>query len=426
MRRSVPVEAGGAGEFVAMTLRSFAEALRSGHWPTLAGAWLHLTVSFMVWLLFGALAVSIGDALHLTPAQQGVLVALPLLSGAMLRIVAGWSCDWVGAKRTGLWVLGLELIAIVWAALGGTSYGELLGIALLLGAGGASFAVAMPVAGRAYPPAHQGLVLGLVASGNIGTVLILLLAPRWETAWGWHGACGILALPVTMVFGLFASAVREAPRAGSTAGGTWWYAAWGMMHVRSVSWLCLVYGITFGGFVGLTSFLPVLLHEHYGSDPIDAGALAALCGFVGSLIRPIGGAVADRWGGVPVLAGVFAVLALITALAGSLPALPWALALLVLTISTMGFGNGVIFQIVSEWFPNEIGLASGLVGAAGGIGGFLVPIGFGFLREGTGTFVFGFASLAAASVIAAMTVGPVLRWGPPGVASSPSAGGFSR
>ena len=279
-----------------MSLGPFTAALRSGHWPTPAGAWLHLTVSFMVWLLFGALAVSIADAVSLTSAQQGVLVALPLLSGAILRILAGWSCDWFGAKRTGLCVLGLELVAILWAALGGTSYGELLGIALLLGAGGASFAVAMPVAGRAYPSAHQGLVLGLVASGNIGTVLILLLAPWWELALGWHGACGILALPVALVFGLFAVMVRDVPRAGSTAGGAWWHAAWGLMHVRSVSWLCLVYAITFGGFVELTSFLPVLLHEHYGSDPIGAGAMAALCGFVGSLIRPIGGAVADRWG----------------------------------------------------------------------------------------------------------------------------------
>ena len=409
-----------------MSLNSVKAALRSGHWPTLVGAWLHLTVSFMVWLLLGALAVAIGNALHLTAGQQGVLVALPLLSGAILRVGAGWACDWFGAKRTGLLVLGLELVAILWAALGGTSFVELLGIALLLGAGGASFAVAMPVAGRAYPPAHQGLVLGLVASGNIGTVLILLLAPRWEPMLGWHGACGILAFPVAMVFGLFAFVVQEVPREGSAAGGGWWHEAWGMMHVRSVAWLCLVYAITFGGFVGLTSFLPVLLHDHYGSDPILAGSMAALCGLVGSLIRPVGGAVADRWGGVPVLAGVFVLLALITALAGSLPALPWALAVLVVTIAVMGFGNGVIFQIVSEWFPREIGLASGLVGAAGGIGGFLVPIGFGLLREGTGTFVFGFVCLAAASVIAAMTVSPVLRWGPPGGAPTPTVGGFSR
>lgn len=409
-----------------MSVSTFTSALRSGHWQTLAGAWVHLTVSFMVWLLFGALAVAIGEDLHLTATQQSVLVALPLLGGALLRIVAGWACDWYGAKRTGLLVLVLQLIAIIWAALGGRSYAEMLGIGLLLGAGGASFAVAMPVASRAYPVAHQGLVLGLVASGNIGTVLVLLLAPRWEVQLGWHGACGIMAVPILVAIGLFALVVREESLSRSAAGGVWWQHAWGMVHVPSVYWLCLVYGITFGGFVGLTSFLPVLLHDHYGSDPIAAGAIAALCGFTGSLIRPVGGYVADRWGGVPVLAGVFVVLALMTTLAGSLPVLPWAVGLLVMTTAIMGFGNGVIFQIVSAWFPKDIGLASGLVGAAGGIGGFFVPIGFGLLREGTGTFVFGFMGLAVVSAAAAMTVNSALRRRARAVAQTLNTEGFSR
>lgn len=393
-----------------MNIRTLGSALRSGHWPTLLGAWSHLTVSFMVWLLFGALAVAIGEELRLTATQLSVLVALPLLSGALLRVAAGWSCDWYGAKRTGLLVLGLQLAAVLWAALGGTSYGELLGIGLLLGAGGASFAVAMPVASRVYPMAHQGLILGLVASGNIGTVLVLLLAPRWESAVGWHGACGVMAVPVLMALGLYARVVREAPLAGSAAGETWWRAAWGLVRVPSVYWLCLVYGITFGGFVGLTSFLPVLLHEQYGSGPIAAGSIAALCGLIGSLIRPVGGYVADRWGGVPVLVGVLVALALMAALAGSLPPLVWAVGLFVAVIAVMGFGNGVVFQIVSEWFPKDIGLASGLVGAAGGIGGFFVPIWFGLLRESMGTFVPGFVGLAVVSVLAAVTVSAALRW----------------
>ncbi len=409
-----------------MSVSTFKSALCSGHWPTLAGAWVHLTVSFMVWLLFGALAVAIGEDLHLTATQQSVLVALPLLGGALLRVAAGWACDWYGAKRTGLLVLALQLMAIIWAALGGTSYMELLGIALLLGAGGASFAVAMPVASRAYPVAHQGLVLGLVASGNIGTVLVLLLAPRWEVQLGWHWACGILAVPVLAAIALFAQVVREESSLRSAVGVAWWQDAWETVHVPSVYWLCLVYGITFGGFVGLTSFLPVLLHDHYGSDPIVGGAIAALCGLTGSLIRPVGGYVADRWGGLPVLAGVFVVLALMTALAGSLPALPWAVGLLVMTVAVMGFGNGVIFQIVSAWFPKDIGLASGLVGAAGGIGGFLVPIGFGLLREGMGSFVPGFLGLAVVSVAAAMTVSSVLRWRPRVGTQAHSPGGFSR
>lgn len=409
-----------------MNLRTLRVALRSGHWPTLAGAWLHLTVSFMVWLLFGALAVAIGQELRLTATQQSVLVALPLLGGAVLRIAAGWACDWYGAKRTGLLVLGVQLLAVIWAVFGGRTYAELLGIALLLGAGGASFAVAMPVASRVYPATHQGLVLGLVASGNIGTVLVLLLAPRWEVALGWHWACGLMAAPILIAIGLFAAVVRNEPIVRAAGEGAWWQAAWGTARMPSVYWLCMVYGITFGGFVGLTSFLPVLLHDHYGSNPIVGGSIAALCGFTGSLIRPIGGYVADRWGGLPVLVGVFVALASTTALAVSLPVLSWAVGLLVVTVAVMGFGNGVIFQIVSEWFPKDIGLASGLVGAAGGIGGFLVPIGFGFLRESTGTFAFGFVGLAVLSAAAAMTVAPALRWRPQAVSQAPSPDGFSR
>jgi NNP family nitrate/nitrite transporter-like MFS transporter len=269
-------------------------------------------------------------------------------------------------------------------------------------------------------------VLGLVASGNIGTVLILLLAPRWESVFGWRGACGIMLIPIVLTLGLFARVVRQEPLACSITGDTWWRAAREMIRVPSVYWLCLIYGITFGGFVGLTSYLPVLLHDVYARDPIVGGSIAALCGLMGSLIRPVGGYVADRWGGLPVLVGVFVVLALMSLLTASLPALAWAVGLLVILVAAMGFGNGVIFQIVSEWFPKDIGLASGLVGAAGGIGGFLVPIWFGFLRESTGTFTSGFIALAVVSASAAMTVSPALRWRLRRVTQASNADGFSR
>ena len=409
-----------------MGLNMLGGALRRGHWPTLLGAWLHLSVSFMVWLLFGALAVAIGEELQLSATQRSVLVAIPLLGGAVLRIIAGWACDWYGTKWTGLLVLGLQVVAVSWAVLGGTSYGEVLGIGVLLGAGGASFAVAMPVTSRAYPTAHQGLVLGLVASGNIGTVLILFLAPRWESVLGWHGACGLMLLPLVLTIVLFATVVRHEPLARSTSGGRWWRAATEMMRIPSVYWLCLMYGITFGGFVGLTSFLPLLMHDHYGSDPIVAGSIAACCGLMGSVVRPLGGYVADRWGGLRVLVAVFVVLALMSTLVGFLPSLEWAIALFVGTIAVMGFGNGIIFQIVSEWFPENIGLASGLVGAAGGVGGFLVPIWLGLLRESTGTFMPGFMGLAMISMAAALSVNPALRWRLRTMAQAPDAGGFSR
>ena len=144
------------------------------------GAWLHLTLSFMVWLLIGALGVPIATTFGLSATETVTALAVPLLGGALLRVMAGWSCDWFGAKRTGVAVLLCELVAVIWGWLGIQSYVDLLLVGLVLGIGGASFAVALPLAGRAYPPAHQGMALGLAASGNIGTVFITYYAPRWE------------------------------------------------------------------------------------------------------------------------------------------------------------------------------------------------------------------------------------------------------
>jgi NNP family nitrate/nitrite transporter-like MFS transporter len=191
-----------------MRLAGVRAAIATGHWPTLLGGWLHLTVSFMVWVLLAGLIVAIGEDLALSPAQQSLLVSLPLFTGAGLRILAGWACDWWGAKSTGIIVLVLQLVGLLWAATGATSYIELLAVGALLGMGGASFAVALPLASRTYPPAHQGLVLGLVASGNIGTVLALALAPLCESFAGWHGAFGLMAWPLCAVLALFILVVQ--------------------------------------------------------------------------------------------------------------------------------------------------------------------------------------------------------------------------
>ena len=156
--------------------------LRSGHWPSLVGAWLHLTVSFMVWLLVGAMSIPLAKALQLSDQEIAWLVSLPLLGGALLRMVAGWSADWLGARSTAIVILVAECLVLCWGWLGVTGYGEALVFSVCLGVAGASFSVALPIASRAYPLPAQGFVLGLAASGNIGTVLILFLAPRWAAA----------------------------------------------------------------------------------------------------------------------------------------------------------------------------------------------------------------------------------------------------
>lgn len=384
------------------------QILKSGHWLSLAGAWLHLTVSFMVWLLVAAMSIPLVTALQLSDAEIAWLVSLPLLGGALLRMVAGWSADRLGARRTAVVILVVELLVLSWGWVGVSGYGAALVFSLGLGVAGASFAVALPIASRAYPPSAQGLILGIAASGNVGTVLILFLAPRWAAVMDWHQICGIMAavVAVTLVaFELLVPRMSPAPEGGE---GAWWYHVAELIRQRSAYWLCFLYAITFGGFVGLCSVIPLLLHDVYRIEAIEAGIIAALCGLIGSVIRPIGGYVADRQGGLralyyvlPAIAG--AVVAVIS------PSHTMGVAMMVVATAAMGFGNGVVFQLVAEWFPRDIGLASGVVGAAGAVGGFVLPILIGTVKGFSGSYELGFWLFAGLAVCAWGTVMVALR-----------------
>jgi NNP family nitrate/nitrite transporter-like MFS transporter len=391
-------------------MRTILSALRSGHWPSLIGAWLHFEVSFMAWLLIGALGISIAEELGLSSTEKGLLVACPLLGGAFLRVGVGLASDRIGAKKTGLYLLGCVIGAVVWGWLGATSYGQMLGMGLLLGVAGASFAVALPIASRAYPPAHQGLALGVAASANSGTVLAMFFAPRLSELVGWHGVFGLMIAPLAATFVLFWLLVRsDAGFSRAEGQPEWWQDLSAMMRRSSVYWLCVLYAVTFGGFVGLCSILPIFLHDQYGLNVIEAGTVTALCGLLGSLIRPFGGFVADRLGGIVVLGPVFAAIAGLMAGLGDLPPIGWAVSLLLGAIATMGFGNGVVFQVVSERFPKQIGVASGIIGAAGGFGGFLLPVWLGALKDLSGTYRTGLWLFAVISVAAAVSVAFAIR-----------------
>jgi len=389
---------------------TFVYALRSGHWPSLVGAWLHFEVSFMVWLLIGALGVPIAEEFGLSPTQKGLLVACPLLGGAILRIGVGLASDRLGAKRTGLYLLGGVTAAVLWGWLGGTTYLQMLGIGLLMGFAGASFAVALPVASRAYPPAHQGLALGLAASANSGTVLAMFFAPRLSELVGWHGVFGLMAIPLVLTMIVFRLVVQsDANHSRTERHRLWWNDLAEMLRQPSAYWLCALYAVTFGGFVGLCSLLPIFLHDQYGLDMVEAGSVTALCGLLGSLIRPLGGFVADRIGGVVVMGPVLVAIAGLVAGLGQLPPVEWALPVLIGTITVMGFGNGVVFQVVSERFPKRIGIASGVIGAAGGFGGFLLPLWLGALKDLSGTFRPGLWLFAALSLASAGSVALALK-----------------
>ena len=174
-------------------------------------------------------------------------------------------------------------------------------------------------------------------------------------------------------------------------------------------WLCFVYGITFGGFVGLASFLPIFFHDQYQIDMVTAGTMTALCALAGSLARPIGGHLADRLGGVVLLQSIFPLIALLGVGLSQLLEPVGFFPMCLTTLMLLGFGNGVVFQVASMRFRTMMGTASGLIGAAGGLGGFLLPASFGVFKDVTGTFAGGFWVLVVISTIAGISALVVQR-----------------
>jgi NNP family nitrate/nitrite transporter-like MFS transporter len=366
-----------------------------GHWPTLAACFLHFDVSFMLWVLLGALGVFVADASALNASDRALVVAIPILSGSLLRVPFGVLSDRIGAKRVGTAMLAFLYVPLGLGWMAGDGLGQLLAIGVMLGVAGASFAVALPLASRCYPPDRQGLAMGIAAAGNSGTVLTNLLAPRLAAEHGWHDVMGLAMLPLTFALVGFVLLARESPRRdGRTTASMYLSAA----RQLDLWWFCALYAITFGGYVGLSSFLPILLRDQYGVSPVTAGSLTALVACVGSLTRPVGGYLADRVDGATLLSALLMGVAAVYATSAMLPALPAMIGTWLMGMACLGLGNGVIFQMVPQRFQREIGLATGVVGSIGGVGGFVLPMVLGYARTIFGSFAPGFVFMALMTV----------------------------
>ena len=399
--------------------------LRTGHAPTLACAFLYFDISFMVWVILGALANSIVPQFGLQPAQKGLMVSVPLLSGAVLRLPMGLLTDRIGARRTGLLGLGLTLLPLLLGWLWADSFGKLLVVGLLLGSAGASFAVALPLASRWYPPHYQGIVMGIAGAGNSGTALATFFGPRLAEWYGWHAVLGLALIPIALtlvVFFLFArdSPTQPAPRPWAD------YAS--VLRQRDTWWFCLFYSVTFGGFVGLASFLNIFFYDQYGLTRVQAGNFATLCVVAGSFLRPVGGHLADRFGGIRLLALLFVGIALLLLGMTSLPALASGTLIMFMSMAFLGMGNGAVFQLVPQRFPKEIGVITGIVGAAGGIGGSCLPNVLGTLKQVSDSYAGGFLVFSVTAFVCAAALQYISRsWegvfvGQGGRASSVSRG----
>ena len=373
--------------------------LKSGHTPTLFAAFLYFDLSFMVWVLLGPLAVQIAADLHLTAAQKGLMVATPVLAGALLRMVMGILVDHLKPKLTGLIGQLIVITALLTAWYFGIhSYTQVLVLGLALGVAGASFAVALPLASRWYPPEHQGKALGIAGAGNSGTVFAALLAPGLAAAYGWSNVFGIAAIPLVVALVVYVWLAKDSPECPPAKSLTEYLK---VLRDKDAWWFMFFYSVTFGGFVGLASSLSIYFNDQYGLSPVIAGYLTAACVFAGSLMRPIGGTVADRIGGIKTLSLMYVLAAGFVALVSFGMREVWmALALFICAMLALGMGNGAVFQLVPQRFRREIGVMTGLVGMAGGIGGFYLASSLGYSKQLTGSYQTGLVIFAALALVA--------------------------
>lgn len=363
----------------------------------------------MVWVLLGPLAVHIGHDLKLSGTQQYAMVALPLLAGALLRIPVGALVDRHGPLRIGVLCQVVVIVALFVASVGQVSTAAglyLLGAAL--GLAGTSMAVALPLAARWYPDEHQGKALGIAGAASSGTVLAALFAPALAEAYGWRNVLMLAVIPLALALLVYLLFAKERPASAATQRSA--YAR--VLAEADLWWFMLFYAVTFGGVVALASVLVLYFHEQYRLAPVTAGYFTAACVLAGAALRPVGGWIADRFGGVKSLHLMFGVAALgVFLVALGPPASLAAMAFLVFATAALGMGSGAVFQLVPLRFRQEVGAATGLIGAAGAFGGFLFAELLGHSKLATGDFRTGFLAFAGLTVLSLVGIHKVKsRW----------------
>src|SRR5574343_172207 len=354
--------------------------LQAGHTPTLLAAFLYFDLAFMVWVILGPLGVGIAKDLGLSHAEKGLMVATPVLAGALLRRVMGILVDRLSPKKAAIIGQLVVIAAMLYAWLVGVhSYAEVLVLGLFLGVAGASFAAALPLASRWYPAEHQGTAMGIAGAGNSGTALAALFAPGLAAAFGWTNVFGVVLIPLVAVLIFFCFVAKDAPDAPPPKTLAEYLK---VLKDKDAWWFMFFYSVTFG------------------------------CVVAGSLVRPIGGNVADRIGGVKSLTVMYIFAAIFLSIVSfGLPEAWMALIVFVCAMLALGMGNGAVFQLVPQRFKKEIGVMTGLVGMAGGVGGFYLASSLGYSKQMTGSYQAGFLIFAGLAVLALVGLtGVKTRW----------------
>ena len=374
--------------------------LKAGHAPTLGAAFFYFTFSCAVWVMNGAMAPFITEAYNLSPAQKGVMLSIPIFAGALMRFPLGILAQYIGRKNATL----VEMVGIAIAMLFGfffvNSFNDLLAMGVLLGIAGASFGVALSLGSGSFPPRYKGLAMGLVGAGNVGTAVSALLAPPLAQAFGWQAVYGFAAVAVLVPMVVMIVFAQEPPDLDRHATLK--------EHIACLfekdGWaFSLIYAVTFGGFIGLITFLPSYFYDQFGVSKVQAGQLTMLAAFMGAALRVFGGWISDHWGGVNTLTGVLAVVSVTLVLCGLAEnSLPMTMVMFLVCFAALGAGNGALFQLVPLRWPLTTAVAGSMIGEIGALGGGLIPNAMGLSKQHAGTYLWGFVGFAVCA--AAMLV----------------------
>jgi MFS transporter, NNP family, nitrate/nitrite transporter len=390
-------------------MAGFRTFLKSGHSPSLLAAFVYFTYCCGVWVTNGAMAPFIKEALQLSPSQIGLMLSIPIFAGAIMRFPLGILAQYIGRKNATLVEMGGIAIALMYGYFVVETFNDMLAMGVLLGIAGASFGVALSLGSGSFPARYKGLAMGLVGAGNVGTSISALLAPMLAQAYGWKAVYGMAALGLLIPVIVMLVLAREPDDVNKHANFR--------DHIACLfekdGWaFSVIYAITFGGFIGLTTFLPSYYYDQFSVSKVQAGQLTMLAAFMGAALRIFGGWISDHWGGINTLTAVLAIICLsllACGLAGG--SLVLTTLLLMLCFAALGAGNGALFQLVPLRWPAATAVAGSMIGEIGALGGGLVPNAMGLSKQHTGTYFWGFALFAAlALAVLLMMRSMQLRW----------------
>jgi NNP family nitrate/nitrite transporter-like MFS transporter len=325
------------------------------------------------------------------------MLAVPIVAGALMRFPLGVLAQYIGRKRATLVEMSLIAVAMLFGFFFVHSFNDLLAMGVLLGIAGASFGVALSLGSGWFPPQQKGLAMGLVGAGNVGTAVSVLVAPPLANWLGWQAVYGIAAVAIAVPMVVMILFAKEPPDVDSHASLR--------EHVACLfekdGWaFSLIYGVTFGGFIGLTTFLPSYYYDQFGVSKVQAGQLTMLAAFVGAAVRVAGGWISDRWGGVNTLTVVLVTVGVCLALTGlASGSLVLTTLLLMASFAALGAGNGAVFQLVPLRWPTATAVAGSMIGEVGALGGGLVPNAMGLSKQYLGSYVWGFMLFAGLALV---------------------------